>query len=64
MLFWFEVAVKKEKIEPVVDLSQADVQRIKEIVYRGKAEMCWFAPDRKEAKGLIKLAEEYFKTKE
>lgn len=43
-----------------MDLTKEDVARIKEIAYKGKADMCWFAPNRKEAKGLIKLAEQYF----
>lgn len=49
------------KEEKIVDLTPEDVARIKAVVYRGKADMCWFNPNRKEAKGLIKLAEQYFK---
>ena len=43
--------------EKVMEITVEELARIKKIVYKGKADMCWFSPNRKEAKGLIAMAE-------
>jgi hypothetical protein len=48
------------KSEEVTDLTVEDIVRLKNIVAKGSAYMCWLAPNRKEVKGLIKIAEKYF----
>jgi len=43
----------------VSDLIPEDISRIKDIVYKGKSDICYFTP-RDEIKSLIKIAEAYF----
>lgn len=53
----------KIKEEPVMEIDENELARIKKVCYSGKAYHCYINT-RAEFKGLIKLAEKHFEKKE